>query len=425
MMTYAIILQDKEDILHYGTPRHSGRYPYGSGARPFQGKSKSTTVLKTKKDITAKAKVIMDEVDKYQNGGPAGNQNCQLCTWSMEAQFRGMNVLPRPVYSPRDVVLEKTGYDIIKNPEKLKISDKNDVIDKISSAGEGSRFYTHVNWKDSSGGHEFITANVEGSIYVIDAQSGIVDKIDTKNVKDYFDDINYDNSYLVRMDNKDFNPDILKYNDRSYLTEWDDKKDIEYMRKHNMLSDSDEKSLKHSQGGFEVSELYTTILLSPMSDIQHFGIKRKSGRYPWGSGKRPYQSSPSPPRNETSEQREARKQKVLRSAQSATEIAEFAPELTNTELRTALDRIDLNKKLSQYVKAEKEAGIKKVDEAMKKVGQINNWTKTGVDSIKNVDAIINLINSIKIAAKGGNYEEYKKYLQEQERKRRQQQSGQR
>lgn len=26
------------------------------------------------------------------------------------------------------------------------------------------------------------------------------------------------------------------------------------------------------------------------NDIYHYGIKRKSGRYPWGSGERPYQS---------------------------------------------------------------------------------------------------------------------------------------
>lgn len=164
------------------------------------------------------------------------------------------------------------------------------------------------------------------------------------------------------------------------------------------------------------------IVLEKENDIQHFGTKRHSGRYPWGSGKRPYQSAPAPPRNETPEQREARKQKVLKTARSATEVAEFADELTNQELKNALDRIDLNKKLSNYVKQEKEAGMKKVDDAMKKVGQINNWTKTGVDSIKNVDAIVNLINSIKIAAKGGNYEEYRRYLQEQEQRRRQQQN---
>lgn len=155
------------------------------------------------------------------------------------------------------------------------------------------------------------------------------------------------------------------------------------------------------------------IVLQDKSDIVHFGIKRKSGRYPWGSGERPYQSSP-PPRNETPEQREERKQKVLKTARSATEVAEFASELSYQELDNALKRIDLNRKLDRLVKEEKEYGIKKVDEAMKKVGQINNWSKTGIDSIKNVNSVIDLINSIKIASKGGNYEEYKKYLQEKE-----------
>jgi len=27
-------------LMHYGIPRRSGRYPYGSGERPFQGEDK-------------------------------------------------------------------------------------------------------------------------------------------------------------------------------------------------------------------------------------------------------------------------------------------------------------------------------------------------------------------------------------------------
>lgn len=29
-------LTDDEYLLHYGTPRHSGRYPWGSGDSPYQ-----------------------------------------------------------------------------------------------------------------------------------------------------------------------------------------------------------------------------------------------------------------------------------------------------------------------------------------------------------------------------------------------------
>ena len=28
---------DSKELYHYGTPRHSGRYPWGSGENPYQG----------------------------------------------------------------------------------------------------------------------------------------------------------------------------------------------------------------------------------------------------------------------------------------------------------------------------------------------------------------------------------------------------
>lgn len=156
------------------------------------------------------------------------------------------------------------------------------------------------------------------------------------------------------------------------------------------------------------------IMLQDKNDILHFGIKRRSGRYPWGSGQRPYQSGggpTKPPKNETPEQREARKQKVLKTARSATEIREFSDELSYIELDNALKRIDLNRKLDSYVKAEKEAGLKKVDDAMKKVGMINDWGGTAVQSLNNVNAIIDLLNSVK-TAKEGEYKKYKEYSQQ-------------
>ena len=92
---------------------------------------------------------------------PTGNQNCQLCTWCAEAQFRGINVLPRPIYSPRDPALEIIGEGIVKNPQQNSIRDKNDVINQVTNAGGGARFYCHVNWNGSAGGHEFLLLNLE------------------------------------------------------------------------------------------------------------------------------------------------------------------------------------------------------------------------------------------------------------------------
>src|SRR5690606_16360289 len=34
---YHVPLQSTQELMHYGTPRHSGRYPWGSGKNPYQG----------------------------------------------------------------------------------------------------------------------------------------------------------------------------------------------------------------------------------------------------------------------------------------------------------------------------------------------------------------------------------------------------
>lgn len=261
-----------EDILmHYGIKGMK----WGIRRTPEElghGPSKSRVTVNF---TQSKADLIKKEVKKYENGGPAGNQNCELCTWSMECQFRGKNVLPRPVYSPRDVIFEKNGYDIVKNPVKESIKNEDDILRKIESAGEGSRFYTHVNWKGSNGGHEFIMTKIDSEIYVVDGQAGLVAPIHSEKARMYVEDINYSNSYLVRMDNKELNTDILKYNDREYLTEWEDEKDIPFLMNENMVH-------------FSFKPVKNDIL---EDTLIHYGVKRRSGRYPWGSGDNPYQHS--------------------------------------------------------------------------------------------------------------------------------------
>lgn len=52
----------KEELYHYGTPRHSGRYPWGSGNRPYQGDNLGKNFGRTferagdKKKIAARVK---------------------------------------------------------------------------------------------------------------------------------------------------------------------------------------------------------------------------------------------------------------------------------------------------------------------------------------------------------------------------------
>ena len=166
------------------------------------------------------------EMDKKE---PTGNQNCMLCTWCLEAQFRGIDILPRPVYSPRDEIFKFDGYSIVTNPVRIEIRNLRNMIKLITDAGNRSRFYIHVNWNGSSGGHEFMIVNISNKLYVLDAQSGTIADIRSKDGLYYFNNINWNNSFIVRMDDREFNEDLLKYNDDSYILYWDDKKDREYL----------------------------------------------------------------------------------------------------------------------------------------------------------------------------------------------------
>lgn len=177
---------------------------------------------------------IHNEYLKYTKGGKAGNQNCQLCTWCAEMQLRGEDILPRPIYSPRDKALTIDGYRIVQSSAKINMKSKDNVSAVVTEAGNGSRFYAHVNWKGSTGGHEFIITNINGKVYILDAQAGVLSEISSKCADKYFD-INYGNSFLVRMDDKKINRSILQYNDKKYLIPWDDEKDIAYMKTHHML----------------------------------------------------------------------------------------------------------------------------------------------------------------------------------------------
>lgn len=204
---------------------------------------------------------------------PTGNQNCLLCTWSAEAMFRTGKIssdsryLPRPVYSPRDPLfdLKDLGLSIIKggSRDKLKFDTKAYLLTTIYSLSHGnpSRWYVHVNWKDSVGGHEFMLMHSGRSIYLVDAQAGLCTDINSKRALKYFDDINFDNSFVVRLDDKKFDFELYnKMNDPSMTLPWDPEKDIPYMREHGMLGeDEDEEDMNEHYDDLPVNESYIMI----------------------------------------------------------------------------------------------------------------------------------------------------------------------
>ena len=166
---------------------------------------------------------------------PTDNQNCLLCTWCFEANARGINVLPRPVYSPRDTIFKVDPTSIVLKPVKEKFSSRKDLMEKVSK-NENSRYYVHVKWSaNSGGGHEFIVANIPEGIYVVDPQDGKVLDIDSHAGAKYLDGISYAHSYMLRLDDKQINVQALrKENDEHNVIEWEDKIDMPYVKKHKM-----------------------------------------------------------------------------------------------------------------------------------------------------------------------------------------------
>ena len=171
------------------------------------------------------SKKIHEKVEK-DGKEPTGNQNCLLCTWCAEAQFRGIDILPRPIYSPRDIVFKYTNCNIVKYHRKIYFKDKEELINKVL---KGKRYYCHINWKNSKGGHEFLLLNMDSEVFVLDAQAGLFININTTEGNSYFNDINFNNSFIVRTDNKTINKDILKYNNDEYILEFNKNEDLKYL----------------------------------------------------------------------------------------------------------------------------------------------------------------------------------------------------
>lgn len=137
--------------------------------------------------------------------------------------------------------------------------------------------------------------------------------------------------------------------------------------------------------------------------LVHFGTKRHSGRYPYGSGERPFQSevgkkrglfsfrkrkeekAPKLPDPSTPEYEKA-KRKALKTG-TATEVLQFKGSLTQKEMQDAVNRINLERQLSSISTQERDEAWNAMNRAMKKVGDAKNWAKTGIEIYNMIDEL--------------------------------------
>lgn len=114
----------KDNYLeHYGIPRRSGRYPWGSGSRPFQGdsaaakssekagssgKSRKTGLFKKKKTKTRSSEEDLSEISSEE-------LQKKINRIQLEKQYRDLTTKPKTVSKGRQIlnsILESSSKNI-------------------------------------------------------------------------------------------------------------------------------------------------------------------------------------------------------------------------------------------------------------------------------------------------------------------------
>lgn len=89
---------------------------------------------------------------------------------------------------------------------------------------------------------------------------------------------------------------------------------------------------------------------------------------------------------ETDPKYEEKKQLALQYG-NAEDVLRYKGDLTNNELQNALNRINMEIRLSEQSKKDKEAGWTAINNIMSHAKDINNWTSTGITAYENVTKI--------------------------------------
>ena len=114
---------------------------------------------------------------------------------------------------------------------------------------------------------------------------------------------------------------------------------------------------------------------------------------------------------EKAERREADKKRALKEGK-ATDLLPYMHELSTNEIQNALNRIQWEEKLldQAFKESESEQGWASINAVMKKVGDVKDWTSTGVALWKNIDDAIKLLSGEgdKVHPSGGGGKKKKK-----------------
>lgn len=333
-MANPVIQQIQTDnfLEHFGVKRRSGRYPYGSGERPHQHDS----LRRIRKRVVNREKKLGDEANKS----------------GYKTEVRGVRAQLK---------------DDIRSGEGILSSLSRYQTDKAAID------YRYVSGKD------FVRrqAKAAGKDFVDKLKKGQINELDAKHGKTYVDEMLHGSKKVERIDK------FIK----SQLS--DEIADLKYELNNALSTAKDSKERKNIESQYkkvetEIRKFYEDVReeelgrLRHSSDsdfLEHYGIKRKSGRYRWGSGKRPFQG-------EVTRSVKAKASKFIKgksssqSSKSKEEPKKESKQITNDQMRANIERqklinesLRLQKEFSSLTTKQKSDGRKWVEDILKTSGK--------------------------------------------------------
>ncbi|MDT3387390.1 MAG: helix-turn-helix domain-containing protein, partial [Bacteroidota bacterium] len=133
----------KDELYHYGTPRHSGRYPWGSGENPYQGdmdfKAHYNSLKKkgwTQKEI---AKSMKMNTSQLRARVDIASENVTRARDAAVFKLRDKGYSKMAIARQLDIP-ESTVRNVLKNVEKVKENSTRSVAESLKQAVGEQRF---------------------------------------------------------------------------------------------------------------------------------------------------------------------------------------------------------------------------------------------------------------------------------------------
>lgn len=394
-----------QGIIHYGVKRRSGRYPWGSGDRPFQ--SVNSSALSVYKNAIEREKTITKDIKDA-----AKESKSKL--YGLENRLKTVDSIQRKI-NKKQIEDNKTEKESIESiHDSIRYTTISDTKDFVSSYESFKKFMERSGYTETKCKNYFNLFNQgvvkhkavqsqfstkDGFEFEVQFQTPESQDAKTKKIPLYEErrKVGIDSTRAKELENE-MEKLALKVPDPP---------GIERIKSHS------KEQIKHSQSEvkFKMNDFYY---------ISHGGPG--SGRYPLGSGDRPYQKfeksrggggisgyiqsrkakklkSELEKRNKAAAKKKEEEQAKLRKLNEdrerllmsgkASEILKYQGMWTNSELERIGKRLDAEKKLKDYSQSEIQSNMAKMDKIMNNLKTVNNWASIGTDTYNLMASIYN------------------------------------